>query len=207
MRIVFDLDGTLIDSDPDIRAAVNRVLAAENHPPLTRAQVQSMIGDGAAVLLDRAFAARGVTAQPHHLAAFLADYEANAVVETAPYDGIIEALETLRAAGHQLGVCTNKPAAPARHVLEKLRLAPYFSAITGGDSTPHRKPHPAPLAATLSALGGDAPAIMVGDHHNDMESAAALEIPSIFVSWGYGAATGTYRAEHPSEIPALIHGS
>ena len=97
--VIFDLDGTLIDSDPDIRAALNRVVAADGLAPLSTAEVQSMIGDGAKVLLERAFAARGSQAEPRHLAAFLADYEVNSVVETVPYQGIVAALEALAAAG------------------------------------------------------------------------------------------------------------
>jgi phosphoglycolate phosphatase len=201
--VVFDLDGTLIDSDPDIRAALNRVLAAENLAPLSTGQVQSMIGDGAKILLDRGFAAHGAIAEPRHLAAFLADYEVNAVVETIPYPGMVEALEALAEAGHRLGVCTNKPTQAAHNVLEALGLARFFTVITGGDSTPFRKPNPQHLAATLEALGGGE-AVMIGDHKNDILAAAGLGIPSIFVTWGYGKAEGDFTADHPAELPGLI---
>lgn len=201
--VIFDLDGTLIDSDPDIRAALNRVLAAEGLAPLSTAEVQSMIGDGAKVLLERGFAARGSQPEPRHLAAFLADYEANSVVETVPYPGIVAALEALAAAGHRLGVCTNKPVAAARHVLARLGLDKYFAAVTGGDSTPFRKPDPKHLAATLAQLGASR-AVMIGDHENDINAAAGLGIPSIFVTWGYGQAQGSHTVHKPQELPGLI---
>jgi phosphoglycolate phosphatase len=137
------------------------------------------------------------------LQAFLADYEANAVVETIPYPGIIDALETLKSGGHKMGICTNKPADTAAQVLERLGLAKYFGAITGGNSTPFRKPDPRHLAASMEALGVER-AVMVGDHANDMDAAAGLDLPSIFCSWGYGKATGTRRADSPAQIPALV---
>lgn len=203
--VVFDLDGTLIDSDPDIRAALNRVLVAEGLAPLSAEQVQSMIGDGAKVLVERGFAARGQTAQAAQVAAFMADYQANAVVATVPYPGIVEALQALQLAGHPLGVCTNKPVAAARDVLAALGLEKYFGAIIGGDSTPYRKPHPNHLAAALQALGASPDhAVMVGDHANDINAAAGLGVPSIFVSWGYGQAQGSHTVDNAVELPGLV---
>jgi phosphoglycolate phosphatase len=201
--VIFDLDGTLIDSDPDIRTALNRVLAAEGLAPLSTAEVQSMIGDGAKVLLERAFAARGSQAEPRHLTAFLADYEANSVVETVPYAGIVVVLEALTAAGYLLGVCTNKPVVAARNVLARLEMDKYFAAVVGGDSTPFRKPDPQHLAATLAEMGATR-AVMIGDHRNDIDAAAGLGIPSIFVTWGYGQAQGSHTAHKPQELPGLI---
>jgi phosphoglycolate phosphatase len=88
-------------------------------------------------------------------------------------------------------------------ILAKLGLAGYFQAVTGGNSTPFRKPDPRHLAATLAAIGTER-AIMVGDHANDMDAAAGLDLPSIFCAWGYGSAAGTRRAESPAQIPALV---
>lgn len=207
MRLVFDLDGTLIDSDPDILAALNRVLAANGLEPLARAELRPMIGDGAKVLVDRAFAHRAAAAGPEALAAFLDDYEANAVVETEPYPGIVAALEALSAAGHTMAVCTNKPELAARQILARLGLDRFFRAVTGGDTTRFRKPDARHLAATLRALDGverGGKAVMIGDHANDVAAAAGLGIPSIFVAWGYGKATGTYNIAAAHELPGLI---
>ena len=203
--VVFDLDGTLIDSDPDIRAAVNRVLATEGLAPLSTEEVRSMIGDGAKALVERAFAARGLVASAAHVAAFVADYEVNAVVETAPYPGIVEALQVLKDAGHPLGVCTNKPVVAARNVLAVLGLDQYFHVVMGGDSTPYRKPNPNHLAAVLQALGATPErAVMVGDHANDIKAADGLGVPSVFVSWGYGKAQGSHTIDKAIELPGLV---
>lgn len=203
IAVIFDLDGTLIDSAPDLRAALNRTLAAAGLAPLSLAEVTSMIGDGAKILVERAFAARGVVAAPTHLAAFLADYEAHAVVETVVYPGIFTALETLTQAGYVLGVCTNKPEAAAGQVLAGLKLARYFSGLTGGDTTPYKKPDPRHLAAALEAIGTER-AVMIGDHENDMKAAAGLGIPGIFAAWGYGAAQGDFTASCPENLSGLI---
>ena len=201
--VIFDLDGTLIDSVPDIAAAVNRVLAADGLPPHSLEVIRGMIGDGAKQLLERAFAAHGVKAEPRHLAAFMADYLANPVAETRVYAGIVPVLEGLRVAGHRLGVCTNKPVGPARKILDALDLSPFFQAVTGGDSTPYRKPDPRHLAATLAELEvGDA--IMIGDHDNDILAATGLGLPGIFVRWGYGEAQSSFTAHTPEDLPELI---
>jgi phosphoglycolate phosphatase len=205
LAVVFDLDGTLIDSAPDILAALNRVLVSYSLAPLSRPEVQSMIGDGAKVLVERGFAARGQVGGPAELAAFLADYNVNAVVQTKPYPGMQTALTALRAAGHQMAVCTNKPEGITRQILTALGIDGFFSTITGGDSTPHRKPDPRHLAASLAALGATQ-AVMIGDHENDMAAARGLNLPSIFVTWGYGQAQGSYTAQAASELPGIIAG-
>jgi phosphoglycolate phosphatase len=203
--VVFDLDGTLIDSLPDIAASVNVVLHRHNLPELPPLRIEKMIGDGARILLQRAFAAHGadVTEADHEF--FVDYYTAHSADETAPYPGIIEALRDLRAAGHKLGVCTNKPAVAAREVLSLLKLEDFFDVVTGGDSTPYRKPDPRHLAATLEALGTNE-AVMVGDHHNDIAAAGGLGIPAIFAAWGYGAAESAYVARSASELPGIIGG-
>ncbi len=203
--VVFDLDGTLIDSLPDIAAAVNHVLAWRGFLRLPPREVEAMIGDGAKILLDRAFAARGAQAGPEDLAVFLNWYTVHGADETRPYPGMIEALEALREAGHKLGVCTNKPEVAALEILAALQLAPYFHVITGGDSTPYRKPDPRHLAATLAALDAR-DAVMVGDHFNDMAAAKGCGIPGIFAAWGYGTAESDYVAQNASELPALVAG-
>jgi len=201
--VVFDLDGTLIDSLPDIASSVNVSLARHGFAPLPAPEVERMIGDGAKVLLTKAFAARGAAMTEVDLDEFVAHYTIHSADETAPYPGIVETLRVLRATGHKLGVCTNKPEAAAREVLSLLHLDAYFDVITGGDATPFRKPDPRHLAATIAALG-DGPAVMIGDHHNDIAAATACGIPAIFAAWGYGAAESRYVARHPRELPGII---
>ncbi|NKC29549.1 HAD-IA family hydrolase [Falsiroseomonas selenitidurans] len=205
---VFDLDGTLVDSAPDLHAALDRLMAARGLPGFRRAEVVGMIGDGAKVLVERALAARGATFDPAALDSFLADYGANAAVETAPFDGISAALDTAMAAGWRLAVCTNKPVEPAITLLRALGLAGRFAAIGGGDSYPVRKPDPAHLLATLRDAGGTpAGAVMIGDHHNDMAAAAGAGVKPIFAGWGYGPramAGGAPIAERPRDLAALL---
>jgi len=203
--VVFDLDGTLIDSLPDIATAVNHVLTWRRLEPLPAAQVEGMIGDGAKVLLDRAFAARGAEARGEDMAVFMDWYTVHGTDETRPYPGMVDALAALRKAGHKLGVCTNKPEVAAREILASLALDRYFEVVTGGDSTPYRKPDSRHLAATLAALGAQE-AVMVGDHFNDMAAASGCGIPGIFAAWGYGTAQADFVAQNASELPGLVGG-
>jgi phosphoglycolate phosphatase len=205
---LFDLDGTLVDSAPDLAAALTRLMAARDLPGFSRDEVIPMIGDGARVLVERAFAARGLAPDAGALPAFLADYEANAAVATRPFPGIPEALAALDAEGWALAVCTNKPEGAARALLEALGLAPAFAAIVGGDSLPVRKPDPGHVLGTVAAAGGDpARAAMIGDHANDMLAAAAARMPALFCSWGYGRpdmANGAPSARHAADLPGLL---
>ena len=184
---VFDLDGTLLDTAPDIRLAVNRRLAAAGLEPLALAEVAGMIGDGARVLLDRAFAARAAPVPEGAVAAFSADPDLEGGPLTRLFPGITALLESLLAEGWRLAVCTNKPAAPARAVLAHFGIAGHFRAVGGGDSFATRKPDPAHLLATMGLAGGGR-AVMLGDHANDMLAARGASIPAVFAGWGYGAA-------------------
>ena len=185
--LVFDLDGTLADTVPDLAAALNRVLALRSLSPFARAEVAGMVGDGAAALVTRAFAARAHLQDAEALPDFLADYGANFARQTRAYPGTEAALACLAAAGWRLAVCTNKPQAPAHALLAALGLDHYFAAVGGGDSFPTRKPNPAHLLATIAAAGGTANhALMAGDHLNDVSAAAGAGIPCIFAAWGYG---------------------
>lgn len=206
--MVFDLDGTLVDSVPDLAAAVNRLMRTRGLAPLALAQVAAMVGDGVRVLLERAFAAHGRTPDAAALADFMVDYGAHAAEETQPYPGVVVTLRAFAAQGWRMAVCTNKPEAPARTLLAALGLDGFFAAVGGGDSFPVRKPDPGHLRATIAAAGGDpAHAVMVGDHHNDVLAAAGLGMPCIFAAWGYGpAATGAHAAATATafaELPEL----
>lgn len=206
---VFDLDGTLVDSAPDIHAALDRMAAARGLPAYDRAEVTAMIGDGVRVLLERALAARDQPFTKAALEAFEADYTARAAERTALFPGMAETLATLRNGGWRLAICTNKPAAATATLLDRLGLASSFAAIGAGDSFPVKKPNPEHLRATLAAAGGRRErAVMLGDHRNDMLAARGLGLPAVFVRWGYGAPAmaegATALADAPGELPALL---
>jgi phosphoglycolate phosphatase len=190
--ILFDLDGTLVDSVPDLAAAMNVLLGELGRPALSLTQVTGMVGDGAPKLVERALAASDATSIPFPAALdrFLALYEADPTRLTKPYDGVPAVLDALAAAGWRLGVCTNKPERATRAVLAGLGLARHFAAVIGGDSGPTRKPDPGPLLAALGRLGSaPASAAMIGDHRNDVAAARAASMPVIFARYGYGEAT------------------
>ena len=209
--LVLDLDGTVIDSVPDLCASCNRIAAARGLAPFSPAEVQAMVGDGAAALVRRVLAARGVVATATDLADFLADYMAHVAEHTRVYPGVAETLADMASAGWRLAICTNKPEAPARAILERLGLLDRFAAVAGGDTYPMRKPDPGHVLATLAAAGGVASAaVMVGDHHNDVLSAAGAGVPCIFAAWGYGtpemAAGAAATAGTFADIAAIARG-
>ena len=185
--VIFDLDGTLIDSAPDIHAASNQVLHDAGFAPLSLAQVRSFIGKGVPHLVARLLEASGEPPSgPQHaamVARFTARYE-SAVGLTRPYPGVAAALEALAANGLGLGLCTNKPVAPAKAVLRHLGLDHHFKVLIGGDSLAQRKPDPAPLRAALAALGGGV-AVYVGDSEVDAATAAAARLPFALFTEGY----------------------
>lgn len=205
---IFDLDGTLVDSLPDIHAALNRLMASRGLAPFPPERVARFVGDGVPTLLDRAFAAHGTTPDAAAQSDFLSDYEAHAAAATRLFPGMAETLATLAAQGWRLAVCTNKPEKAARILLEQLGLAPLFAALGGGDSFPTRKPDPAHTLATLAAAGGTPDrAVMIGDHHNDIVAGRGAGLPVVFCAWGYGLpemAEGAPVAASASELPALL---
>jgi HAD superfamily hydrolase (TIGR01509 family) len=140
------------------------------------------------------------------IAAFLDDLEANSAVLTRPYPGIPETLDALAVAGWGLAICTNKPIAATRALLDTLGLAPRFAVVLGGDSLPIRKPDPGHIRGVLQAAGADAAeAVMIGDHQNDLRAAADAGVRSVFAAWGYGTGEGaTLRASAPADLPALL---
>jgi phosphoglycolate phosphatase len=189
--VLFDLDGTLIDSAPEIHAAVNRALGTEDLPMLSPAQVRSFIGNGVGVLLSRCLAALGHDGTgPRHarlMAAFLADYETRFGLTTL-YPGVADMLAALAQAGHPMGICTNKPEGPTRAVLGYFNLLRYFPVIIGGDTLPQRKPDPAPLRHAHALIGGG-PAFFVGDSEVDAETAHATPLPFALFTGGYRTAS------------------
>lgn len=206
--LLLDLDGTLIDSVPDLLASCDRLMVPRGHAPFTRPEITAMVGDGAAALVHRMMAARGEETTPADLATFLDDYTAHAADETAAFPGVAETLDRLAGRGWRMAVCTNKPGAATRAILSKLGLLGYFAAVGAGDSFPVRKPDPAHLLATLAEAGASAEsAVMAGDHHNDVASAQGAGVPCIFAAWGYGpmsmSAGAQGVAEAFSDLPEI----
>lgn len=200
--LIFDLDGTLVDSIPGLLASLNAVLAPDL--PYTAAEVRPMIGDGVAALVQRALAARGRAEDPALLAAYTTYYTARAGQDDALFPDVAQTLGELRGRW-RMAVCTNKPEAAAVALLDRLGLGGLFAAVGGGDSFPFRKPDPRHVLQTLSAAGGGQ-AVMVGDHANDVRAAAGAGLPCIFAAWGYGApdmAGSAAVAGRFAEIPAL----
>ena len=183
--IVLDLDGTLIDSAPDLHAAVSALLAEEGLPAPSLTAVTGMIGDGMAKLVERAFVAAGRPpsrdALPDLLRRFRAFYEGpDRPRLTRVYPDVAETLRRLRAEGVSLAVCTNKAEAAA------VGWAALLDAVVGGDRVPAQKPDPAHILATLDRIGADrSAAAMVGDSPNDIAAGLAAGLPVVAVSWGY----------------------
>ncbi|MCW5752572.1 MAG: phosphoglycolate phosphatase [Alphaproteobacteria bacterium] len=188
--ILFDLDGTLVDSAPDLHQSLNFVLARLGRPAIQLDEVRAMVGDGVRVLLERSLAATGGGIESARfeqaMADYLVHYEAHLADLSRPFPAVAETLARLRAAGKRLAVCTNKPHAFSVSLLRQLGLADHFDAVLGGDSLPVRKPDPGHLLGTLAAIGREPPqAVMIGDSRNDVAAARNAGVPVIAVSFGY----------------------
>ncbi|SDH47780.1 phosphoglycolate phosphatase [Roseospirillum parvum] len=188
--VVFDLDGTLVDSAPDLHAAVNQVLGGGlGRPPLPIEAIRGMVGQGARRLIEQALEATGGPAEPGLDAwteRFLDIYGADPARLTTVWPGVIDQLDRLARQGVKLAVCTNKPEAASHTLLKALGLAGYFGAVVGGDTLAVRKPDPAPLLAAIERVGGDpADAVLIGDSAHDVATARAAGVPVIAVSFGY----------------------
>lgn len=203
--MVFDLDGTLVDSLPDLTAALDRMLAVRGLAPLTPAEVRPMVGDGTKKLVERALAARGAAPDPATEADFVADYTAHVAAESRPFPGVNATLAKLQDGGWKFAVCTNKSTAATEALLGALDLAHWFAALGCGDSFAARKPDPAHLSGTIEKAGGTRErAVMVGDHRNDIASGKALGLPTIFAAWGYGDRTMAEGASAVAERFAAL---
>ena len=188
--IVFDLDGTLIDSAGDIADALNGALRQSGLEPFSEAEVRLMVGGGARVLVERALSARRQsenTALAQQLyAAFMEIYQTASVDRTTVFDDARELLERLRRQGVKLAICTNKPDGITKEVLAKLGMQDSFEAVIGGTEALPNKPNPDMLLAALTALGVDRNrAVMVGDSTADVGAARGADVPVIVVSHGY----------------------
>lgn len=188
--IVFDLDGTLLDTHADLIVSLNQTIAALKLPPVSYDDVTHLVGSGAQVMIERACKLHGYVLTSEELPAllqrFITHYSEAMPGATQPYPGLISALTMLKSKGYKLAVCTNKMESLARTLLDRLDLTHYFEAITGGDTFAVRKPHAEHLIGTVERAGGDiAHTVMIGDSVNDILVARNAGVPSIAVPFGY----------------------
>ncbi|MFT9257382.1 MAG: phosphoglycolate phosphatase [Acetobacter sp.] len=222
---VFDMDGTLLDSLPDLAESCREMLVSYGLPPVSDAEVRGMIGQGVQVLVTRVLAlvAHKLAGQPGAPVAplpesteaaerFMACYTPRAARLSRLFPGTEEALHILRAQGWGLAVCTNKPERAARAILDALGVAALFSAVGGGDSFTARKPDPVHLLGTIAQAGGQAArSVMVGDMPPDWLAAQGAGCSFVFAAWGYGGATPAQDLSCPvalaqsmAEVPAML---
>ena len=188
--ILIDLDGTLLETAPDLGDSLNRILRSVDRRALSEAEVRSMIGDGLAKLIERGFAATGgIPEQVRYdelLAAFMSDYTANSTVRTHPNPNTIAFCAAEQARGVKLAVVTNKPVLPSKVILDANGFTPLLTALVGGDSASTKKPDPAPVRLALRQM--DIPAedaVMIGDSPADVGAARAAGIPVAAYRHGY----------------------
>ena len=188
--VIFDLDGTLIDTIDDITAALNATLASEGLPPVPANAVRNLVGNGATVLIQEALSLHGRKGSPEHIQElkirYVGQYSANPVTATTPFPFAVEVLENLSDTGVALGVCTNKPLIPSQLILKELGLSHLIGALIAPESGFGQKPDPKPLLACAERLGvSPDQTVYVGDHAVDVETARAAGIRVITVTFGY----------------------
>lgn len=212
--VVFDLDGTLADTAPDLMATLNTLLAQEGLPTLPMARAKSLIGAGARALIARGYESAGLELTPERhemlFQQFLTLYRQNICNETRLFPGVVAAMDSLAGSGFTLAVCTNKVESHSRLLLGELGITERFAAICGRDTFPFFKPDPRHLTETIAMAKGDARrAVMIGDSHTDIATAQAARIPVIAVPFGYTdqpvESFGPDRViEHFDALPAAV---
>ncbi len=187
--VTFDLDGTLLDTVPDLHAAARATLAELGLPPRSEDEIRRFVGQGVVVLVRRCLTwttAPDENALAGAVAVFPRNYSAVNGQKTRIFDGVLEGLDAWRATGLPLAVVTNKPAAFTEPLLERMGLSDYFDVIVSGDSTPHRKPHPAPLHHACRLMNSDPAAnLHIGDSRHDIETARNAGCAVYCVPYGY----------------------
>lgn len=191
--LCFDLDGTLIDTAPDLLAALDHTLQQAGYPLSDHIQIRPIIGRGAKAMLKRAFCSFDdtiPTPDNNELdqlwQSFIEHYSIHIANQSSPFEGVVPTLTELQHQGYLLAICTNKPMFLTEPLLEALELTTYFAAIKGADSFPFKKPDPRHLTETILAAGGQSQAaIMIGDSKTDIETARNAQIPVIGVDFGY----------------------
>lgn len=199
--IVFDLDGTLIDSRKDLADSTNAMLVSFGASPLPTDRVAAMVGEGAAVLVRRALTAAGLDPEtPDALDRFLTCYDERLLIHTRPYDGVPETLARLRAVS-PLAVLTNKPARATARILEGLRLDAYFGWVLGGDTQYGRKPNPEGLHHLMAAARATvSTTVLVGDSRIDLETARRAGVRICLARYGFGFALKEDELRHDDVV-------
>lgn len=212
--LVFDLDGTLVDTAPDLAAATNHILERFDLPAVDEKEIRHFVGHGALAMIRGALAAHGRAVNEDAMAdlfeGFLAYYGANIAVKSRPYPGIIAQLDALSAQGAHLAVCTNKIELHARMLLDALDMSRHFEALTGRDTLGACKPDPRHLTGTIDlARGQIGRAVMIGDSETDIATAKAASVPVVAVDFGYSVEPVTTFApdiviSHFDELPGAL---
>lgn len=212
--ILFDLDGTLVDTAPDLAAATDYALDRAGRPVIGLNAVRDMVGDGARALLEKGFRASGGMPAPDRFEAafrdFMVYYGRHLADTSRPFPGVATCLAQLAELGYALAVCTNKPEGLSRSLLDQLGLSSFFGAIVGGDSLLVRKPDPGHIHGTLDKLGsGFSWSAMVGDSANDVNAAKAAGLPCVVVSFGYTKISpaelgGDRLIDHFADLPDAL---
>ena len=188
--VVLDLDGTLIDSIPDVCVAVNRTLQSNGRGPISLPEIRKIVGEGVQVMLEKAFALKGELFDDGMvndvMSQYLAFYKERPAELTTIYPGVREVLDYFATKAWPIGICTNKPGEMTGIVLDALEISHYFSAVTAGDNVPYRKPDGRHIHLTLEKMGAsDAASVMVGDSLTDLLAAHDANVPSVAVTYGY----------------------
>jgi phosphoglycolate phosphatase len=188
--VIYDLDGTLIDSAKDMQMAVSNVLADHGLPAVSEEDVRIFMGQGSKVTMAKAFAKYGKALDEAALSAvtreFVRYYEADPISHTVAFEGVAEVVARFARLGLKQGVCTNKFETPSRMILEHLKLMPPIADVAGADTFPVRKPDPKHILMLLERMGGDPRrTVMIGDSIHDVEAAHGAGLPAVLVSWGY----------------------
>ncbi len=217
LTICFDLDGTLINSAPDLFNALDHCLISHSFPLSDHNKISPHIGQGAKAMIRKALEdsqLSAITSDEDLIEklwhSFIDHYKIHSADHSHPFDGAVVAMELLSDEGHTLAVCTNKTEQLTLPLLDKLDLSKHFSAITCADSYPFKKPDPRHLLNTITKAGGTPPhALMIGDSRTDIETAKNADIPSIGVDWGYTdipmhELSPDHLISHFNELPELI---
>lgn len=213
--ILFDLDGTIIDSLSDLQKAINGLLVEEKRRPLDHEEIRACTGDGLRIMLGKAFSMTGQALEDKALEAlmprYLAIYAAITPQPSCIYDGMLAFLAEQKKAGIKLGLCTNKHEVSTRRIMRQLELDTFFDIMVGGDTLIEKKPHPMPLLHALKICGVTSDeAVMIGDSPNDTRAAAAAGMPSILARYGYTPdwpvdAPFTHAVACARDLPEALH--